>query len=33
LLVTNTLAYWAHLFAAKKIKCCEYGSRVYIHNT
>jgi hypothetical protein len=24
LLVTNTLAYWAHLLVVKKMECCEY---------
>ncbi len=23
----NTLAYWAHSQATKKMKCCEYGPR------
>ncbi len=23
----NTVAYWAHSWVAKKIKCCEYGPR------
>jgi hypothetical protein len=28
---TNTLAYWAHSKVTKKMKCCEYGTRVHIH--
>jgi hypothetical protein len=28
----NTLAYWAHSKVTKKIKHCEYGTSVHIHN-
>jgi hypothetical protein len=33
LLVTSTLAYWAHLQIMKTMKCWEYVFRDSIHNT
>jgi hypothetical protein len=31
--VTNNLAFWTHLKVMKKMKYCEYGSWLPIHNT
>jgi hypothetical protein len=32
LLLMNTLAYWTHLYAMKKMKCCGYRLRNCLHN-
>ncbi len=33
LVLCNTLAYYAHSYVTKKIKCCEHGLSAHIHKT